>query len=105
MKKSIPSAVHADGTARYQSINETQNKKTYKMLKKLKELKGNSVIINTSFNTRSEPIVETPEEAICMFLSTEIDMLILENFVVTKKRKYPEFAFSPEMSPKILEKL
>lgn len=105
MEWTIPAGVHADGTARYQTINETQNKKCYDMLRALKELKGNSVIINTSFNTYSEPIVETAEQAICMFLSTKIDILILENFVVTKKQLYPEFAFCPDMSPAIHQKL
>jgi carbamoyltransferase len=49
--------------------------------------------MNTSFNVNKEPIVETPEDAIKMFLSTNIDLLVLENFVITKERVYGQFRF------------
>jgi len=95
-KEEVQWVVHIDGTARYQTINEEQNEKTYKLLKELKVLKWNSVIINTSFNTRWEPIVETPEDALRMFLSCGLDVLILENFIVSKDTYYPQYIFHSE---------
>lgn len=92
-RSEIPAVVHIDGTARYQTVNQEQNEKTYKLLKSLKSIKWNSVIMNTSFNVNKEPIVETPEDAIKMFLSTNIDLLVLENFVITKERVYGQFRF------------
>lgn len=80
----IPSVVHVDQTARVQSVNKETNPFIYQIIKSFYELSGIPVLLNTSFNDNGEPIVETPQDAINTFLSTEIDVLVLENFLVYK---------------------
>lgn len=80
----IPSVVHVDQTARVQSVNEKTNPFIYQIIKSFYELSGVPVVLNTSFNDNGEPIVETPQDAINTFLSTEIDVLVLENFLIYK---------------------
>jgi carbamoyltransferase len=80
----IPSAVHVDGTARIQTVNE-ENGKIHGLLKKFFEDTNVPVLINTSFNVMGEPIVETPENAVACFLNTEIDVLVMGNFVLRKE--------------------
>ena len=82
--KIIPSATHIDGTARVQTISE-ENGIIHDIIKKFDELTKVPVIINTSFNVMGEPIVESPDDAIRCFLGTDIDVLYIENFKVTKK--------------------
>ena len=65
------------------------NPQYYGLIKKFKDLTGCSVLINTSFNVRGEPIVCTPEDAYRCFMRTNIDVLVLENFVL-RKEKQPE---------------
>ncbi len=74
----ILGALHIDFTGRLQTVNVGQNGRYYRLLKKLKELTGDGIVINTSFND-SEPIVCTPEEAIHCFLHTKMDVLFLGN--------------------------
>lgn len=80
----IPSVVHVDQTARVQSVNKKNNAFIYQIIKSFYELSGVPVLLNTSFNDNGEPIVETPQDAINTFLSTEIDILVLENFLIYK---------------------
>lgn len=79
----IPSGVHIDDSGRLQTITE-DNGRIYNIIKKFDELTGIPVIINTSFNDKGEPIVETPEDAVKCFSNTQIDVLIMEGFYVTK---------------------
>lgn len=79
----IPSAIHVDSSARIQTIDEN-NPSMKRLINELFELTGCPSIINTSFNVGDEPIVETPEEAIRTFMRSEIDVLVLNNFIVTK---------------------
>lgn len=79
----IPSAIHVDSSARIQTIDEN-NPSMKGLINELFELTGCPSIINTSFNVGDEPIVETPEEAIRTFMRSEIDVLVLNNFIVTK---------------------
>jgi len=79
----VPSIVHIDGSARIQTVNQQQNKKYYKLISDFFKITGVPMIINTSFN-KDEPIVETPQDAIHCFLSTNIDVLILDDYIVTK---------------------
>ncbi len=81
----VPAITHVDGTARVQTINERQNPDLYKLVKGFKVLTGISVILNTSFNVMGQPIVNTPEEAIDCFLSTDIDYLVLNAKYLLKK--------------------
>lgn len=80
----IPAVTHIDGTARVQTISEADHPRYYRLLRKLKELTGVPVVINTSFNVMGEPIVCTPEDAIRCFYGTGIDRLIIGNYIVTK---------------------
>ncbi|HML14611.1 MAG TPA: carbamoyltransferase C-terminal domain-containing protein [Xanthobacteraceae bacterium] len=84
----IPAVVHVDGTARVQTIREDQNPRLYRLLKAFDRLTGVPVLINTSFNVKGEPIVETPADAIHCFLTTGIDYLILHDVVMKKKPTY-----------------
>ncbi len=87
---------HIDNTSRYQSVGEVNNKKYYDLIKKFKEKSWIPIIINTSFNVSREPIVETPIDALKMFLSTDIDYLILDNFFIKKSKKTDKFRFNYE---------
>ena len=80
----IPAIVHVDGTARLQTVTKDTNERLYQLLKEFEALTGVPVLINTSFNVKGEPIVETPRDAIDCFLSTGIDVLILHETLVTK---------------------
>lgn len=82
--ESIPSVVHVDKTARVQSVNVDNNPYIYGILKEFYKLSGVPVLLNTSFNDNGEPIVESPNDAINTFLSTKIDVLVLENFIIYK---------------------
>jgi len=80
----IPAIVHVDGTARVQTIRQETNERLYRLLKEFDALTGVPVLINTSFNVKGEPIVETPRDAIQCFLSTGIDYLALHDILIAK---------------------
>lgn len=80
----IPAVTHVDYSARVQTVNSTSNERYYKLLSSFKQLTGCSVLINTSFNVRGEPIVNTPEHAYKCFMTTEMDVLVLGNFIIHK---------------------
>ncbi len=81
----IPAVTHVDGTARIQTVRRDQNPKYYDLISTFEKKTGCPVIINTSFNVRGEPIVESPKDALNCFLSTHMDYLVLGNCVVDKK--------------------
>jgi len=81
----LPSATHIDGTARVQFVEEKDDANYYRLLKKVKELTGFGVVINTSFNKHGRTIVESPQDAIRDFLDTDMDYLVIEGFLVTRK--------------------
>ena len=83
-KTVAPGIVHSDGTSRIQSVSENSNKKYFKLLKKFYEKYDVPILLNTSFNV-NEPIVETPEDAISCFVSTKLETLILNNFIIFKE--------------------
>lgn len=80
----IPAIVHVDGTARVQTVREATNPMLYRLLKEFDALTGVPVLINTSFNVKGEPIVETPRDAVICFLTTGIDHLVLHDTLVSK---------------------
>jgi carbamoyltransferase len=80
----IPAVRHVDGTARIQTINRSQNPAYYDLLKAFAERTGVPVLINTSFNTRGEPVVCNPRDAVESFASTPLDALVIGNFIVEK---------------------
>ena len=80
----IPSVVHIDKTARVQSVKEENNPYICGIIREFYRLSGIPVILNTSFNDNGEPIVESPDDAINTFLVTQIDVLVIENFILYK---------------------
>jgi carbamoyltransferase len=80
----IPAIVHVDGTARVQTVSEDTNPVLYRLLKEFEALTGVPVLINTSFNVKGEPIVETPRDAMICFLTTGIDNLVLHDTLISK---------------------
>ena len=82
-RKDIPAVTHVDGTGRLQSVHPVVNERYHKLISVFNDKTGVPILLNTSFN-ENEPIVNTPSEAIDCFLRTEMDMLVLENFIVTR---------------------
>jgi carbamoyltransferase len=84
IRSDIPAVTHVDYSARIQTVHKETNKLYYKLLKRFDEDYGCPVIINTSFNVRGEPIVCTPEDAYKCFMRTNIDYLIMGNYLLDK---------------------
>ena len=84
-RRNIPAVTHVDGSARLQTISRDQNALYYDLLRAFEARTGCPVIINTSFNVRGEPIVCTPEDAWKCFMRTEMDVLVMGSFIVTKR--------------------
>jgi len=89
VRSSIPAVTHIDYSARIQTVDRDDNPLYYRVIEKFGEKYGCPVIINTSFNVRGEPIVCTPEEAYLCFMRTNIDYLIMGNFLIEKKDQKP----------------
>ena len=81
----LPSATHVDYTARVHTVTSDQNRKYHMLLTKLKELTGYGVVLNTSFNLKDQTITMTPQQAIERFLTSDIDYLVINNFLILKK--------------------
>ena len=86
-RSEIPAVTHIDYSARIQTVHESTNSKYYNLLKKFKEITSCPVLVNTSFNVRGEPIVNTPEDAFNCFMGTDLDVLVIENFYIDKKKQ------------------
>ena len=82
-RETFPSVCHVDNTARLQTVNKDNNPLFYKLISELKNITNYGVILNTSFN-ENEPIVDTPDQAINCFLRTDMDVLFLEKFMISK---------------------
>ncbi|WP_044400377.1 carbamoyltransferase [Lacinutrix sp. Hel_I_90] len=83
-KNEIPSCIHEDNTARVQTLNREENVLLHELITNFKSKTGCPVLINTSFNVRGEPIVESPLDGLRCFFHTKMDLLVLGNFVLTK---------------------
>ena len=88
-KSDIPAATHVDYSARVQTVHENTNPRYYKLLKAFERITGCGLLVNTSFNVRSEPIVCSPEDAYRCFMRTAIDILVLENCLLYKTDQKP----------------
>jgi len=86
-RSEIPAVTHVDYSARVQTVHKETNPKFYNLLSKFKELTGCPVIVNTSFNVRGEPIVNTPNDAFNCFMGTELDKLVIGNCILEKKNQ------------------
>jgi len=84
-KELIPGVTHVDGTARVQTVGKDTNQRLWQLIKEFENITGIPMIINTSFNLRGEPIVCTPEDAINSFKKSEMDCLVLGDYVIDKK--------------------
>jgi carbamoyltransferase len=87
VRSDIPAITHVDYSARLQTVHKDTNPLYHQMIEVFKEVTGCSVIVNTSFNVRGEPIVCSPEDAYMCFMRTEMDYLIMENFILDKSRQ------------------
>ena len=90
-RSSVPSITHVDYSARIQTVEKSQNKNFYEIIKSFKNKTGCPMVINTSFNIRGEPIVCNPKDAFRCFMGTEIDILVIENFYLEKIKQKNEF--------------
>ena len=83
-KERIPAVVHVDGTSRIQTVSREMNPLYWELIEHFRQIKGVPVVLNTSFNVRGEPIVNTPREALRCFYSTGMDALVMGHYVVDK---------------------
>ncbi|MGQ0663475.1 MAG: carbamoyltransferase family protein [Pseudomonadota bacterium] len=84
-RSDIPAVTHVDGSARLQTVHRQTNPRFHRLIEAFRERTGCGVLVNTSFNVRDEPIVCTPEDAWRCFMATELDLLVLGNFVARKE--------------------
>lgn len=88
-RSAIPAVTHVDYSARVQTVHKKTNPRYYKLIQQFEQKTGCGVLVNTSFNVRGEPIVCTPEDAYRCFMRTEMDYLVLENFLLAKSDQQP----------------
>jgi carbamoyltransferase len=86
-RSTLPSVTHIDYSARVQTIDRTRHGRFYEVIRKFKEKTGCPVIINTSFNIRGEPIVCSPADAFRCFMNCEMDVLVLERYILFKEKQ------------------
>ena len=84
MRAKLPAITHVNGSARLQTVSEKDNPDFHHLLRAVGETTGRQMVLNTSFNVKGQPIVNTPEEAIETFLGTGIEYLFVENYYVTR---------------------
>ena len=87
VKSEIPAVTHVDYSARIQTVHKETNPKYHKLIETFKSVTGCSLLVNTSFNVRGEPIVCTPEDAFRCFMGTDMDVLVVENVVLYKEKQ------------------
>ena len=85
-RSSIPVITHVDYSARIQTVDRDINPLYYSLISKFKEITGVPILVNTSFNIRGEPIVNSIEDAYKCFLTTELDYLVCGNFILNKEK-------------------
>lgn len=90
IRSEVPAITHIDYSARLQTVNKLDNPRYHALINKFYEKTGCPVIVNTSFNVRGEPIVQSPSDAYKCFMRTELDVLVLENFILYKENQ-PKF--------------
>jgi carbamoyltransferase len=89
VRSEVPAITHVDYSARLQSVNANDNPMYHRMISEFERKFGCPVIINTSFNVRGEPIVCSPENAYLCFMRTDMDYLLLGNFLLDKREQEP----------------
>tara|TARA_Y100001970_G_scaffold241467_1_gene305065 strand:- start:320 stop:835 length:516 start_codon:yes stop_codon:yes gene_type:complete len=86
-RSQIPAVTHVDYSARIQTVIKNTNNRYYDLISKFKEKTGCPVIVNTSFNVRGEPIVNSPIDAFNCFMGTELDYLVIGNCILDKSKQ------------------
>ena len=94
VRSSIPAVTHVDYSARVQTVHRETNPVYHELISRFHRLTGCPVVINTSFNIRSEPIVCTPEDAFRCFMGTELDLLVVGNSILSKQDQDPTLKVS-----------
>jgi carbamoyltransferase len=84
IKSDLPAITHVDFSARVQVVKKEVNPMFWNLIQSYKQLTGVGVLINTSFNVKDEPIVNTPEDAYLCFMKSGMDVLVLENYLIEK---------------------
>lgn len=85
INKNMPAVTHIDNSARIQTLNKDQNPILFNLISRFNDLSGIPILLNTSFNLRGQPIVESPDDAIKTFINSELDYLICNNILISKK--------------------
>ena len=88
-RSEVPSITHVDYSARIQTVHKESNPRYHHLISKFYEKTGCPILINTSFNIRGEPIVCSPTDAYKCFMGTELDILVIENFILFKEDQNP----------------
>ena len=96
-QKELPAITHVDGSARLQVVSREENEPFWALLNAFERVSGMPVLLNTSFNLRGQPIVCTPSEAVDTFLASEIDVLVIGPYLVTR-------GLAPERDEALLRK-
>jgi carbamoyltransferase len=86
-RSTVPAVTHVDYSARIQTVDAERNPRLHRLLQTFERRTGCPVLINTSFNVRSEPVVCTPEDAYRCFMATGMDVLVIEDFILIKEQQ------------------
>src|SRR5262249_53568612 len=84
-RETLPAITHVDGTGRLQTVHNESNPRYHRLIREFGQATGVPVVLNTSFNLKGEPIVNTPQEAYRTFMACGMDTLVLENFLIEKE--------------------
>ena len=87
IRSDVPAITHVDNSARVQTVHMETNPRFHRLLTSFKKKTGRGMLVNTSFNVRDEPIVCSPKDAYKCFMATEMDVLVLGNFVLLKEQQ------------------
>jgi len=102
-RSTIPAVTHVDYSARLQTVSQETNPFYYKIIKEFEHVSGCPVIINTSFNIRGEPIVCSPEDAFRCFMCTNMDYLVMGNFLIKKSEQPDKNKYKREQLSLVLD--
>ena len=100
-RSEIPAVTHVDYSARIQTVHQETNERYFKLIEKFKEKTNCPILVNTSFNVRGEPIVNTPLDAFNCFMGTDLDKLVIGNCILDKKKQDPSFKKNYKMEFKL----
>lgn len=90
-RSEFQAVIHTDYTARPQTVSSASNPKLHQLLSEIEKVSGHPILVNTSFNVRGEPIVCTPEDAYACFMQTDMDILVIENYIYIKEEQPESF--------------